>query len=262
MRIFLINLDRDADRLDYMNGELAKRGFSAERIPAVYGLDMPQRLKPFFLDEQAEIDSAMNRGEVGCYASHLEIMHRIVEDGIDEPVCVMEDDLEFHDGFAAMAENHTKLPGDWEIVRLSNPPKAAVKPIAFLSDGLQVVKYWRVPNNTGCYLINRSGAEKFLSYRTLRKRPVDEDLRRPWEHGLKTYGLLPAPVTSNIFDSTLTAIGGDRSLPGRKRFKDAGGSPFSAWTYRISEFGLTTSLIAPIKTMLGRRRKGQVPFLK
>ena len=261
MRIFLINLDRDADRLDYMTAELARRGFTAERIPAVYGLDMPETLKSYFLDASGGIDSAMNRGEVGCYASHLKIMQRIVEDGIEEPVCVMEDDLEFHDAFAVMADALDRLPEDWEIVRLSNPPKAAVKTVSELADGLRVVKYWRVPNNTGCYLINRAGAEKFLTYRALRKRPVDEDLRRPWEHGLKTYGLVPPPVTSNIFDSSLAEIGGDRSLPARKRFKDAGGSSLSAWSYRLAEFGVVNCLIAPIKTILGRRRKGTVSFL-
>ena len=254
MRFFLINLDRDQDRLDYMMGEMTALGLEVERISACYGLDIPVALKPYFLDAAGNIASAMNKGEVGCYASHLAIMHRIIEENINEPVCVLEDDLEFHDTFAQMCTTLEKLPDDWDIVRLSNPSKSAFQTVADLSDRLKLVKYWRVPNNTGCYLISRRGAEKFLAYAQLRKRAVDEDLRRPWEHGLATYGLLPPPVTSNIFDSSLASIGGERSMPGRKRFKDAGGSFSKEWAYRIQQFGLLGSIKAMVQTRFRKNR--------
>lgn len=253
MRFFIINLERDKDRLEYMQAELQQLGFVAERFPAVFGLDMPEALKPFFLNDDGTIISAMNKGEVGCYASHLAVMERIIKENIDEPVCVMEDDLRFEPGFPHLPQLMDELPQDWEILRLSNPTKADCQLEKTLGDGSKLVSYWRVPNNTGAYIINKAGAQKFLSCRKERMRPVDEDLRRPWEHGLKTYGILPSPVTSNIFDSSISAIGGSRERPGRKRFSNARSSLWQEWRYRLKQFGVFGCLRSIFNTLLFKK---------
>ncbi|WP_171022000.1 glycosyltransferase family 25 protein [Cohaesibacter sp. CAU 1516] len=255
MRFFLINLDRDNDRFIYMQEALKPYGITPERVPACLGLAMDECLKPFFLDDAGEIASAMSKGEIGCYASHLTILKRIVDEDIKEPVLVMEDDLRFEANFRPLMAAIDTLPEDWEIVRLSNPAKAHFKTVSNLPGAAgEIVLYWRVPNNTGAYVINQSGARKFLGYQTRRMRPVDEDLRRPWEHGLTTYGVLPAPITSNIFDSTIDAIGGDRSLPARKRFADAGNHYGQEWRYRVRTFGLFGCLKAMLATLLFKAR--------
>lgn len=254
MRFFLINLDRDRDRFDYMTGALKPFGIVPERIPACLGLTMDEELKPYFLSEQEDILSAMNKGEVGCYASHLTILKRIIEEDIQEPVLVMEDDLRFESTFADLLKAFDALPEDWEIVRLSSPAKAYCKVIKHLpASAGDLVQYWRVPNNTGAYLINQAGARKFLSYQTRRMRPVDEDLRRPWEHGLKTYGLLPTPITSNIFDSTIDALGSSREAPGRQRFKDADNRHGDEWRYRLATFGFFGCLKAVFATLFFKK---------
>lgn len=254
MRFLVINLDRDADRLDYMAGELAKCGFTLERIPAFLGTAIPEDLKPYFLNQRGEIDSAMNKGEIGCYASHLYAMQQILAQENDEPVCIMEDDLSFADNFVHLPELVADLPSDWEFLRVSNPAKSYYDVIRKWQGIGALVRYWRVPNTAGAYVMNKQGARKFLSYQILRKRPIDEDMRRPWEHQLETYGILPSPTTNNIFDSSIDAIGGDRSVPARKRFKDATNYPIAEWRYRLRLFGFWGCLKAIFATLLLKKR--------
>lgn len=255
MLIYLVNLDRDHDRRTYMADQLDARGLEFERVSATLGLAMPDDIKPYFLKKDGRsIDSAMNAGEVGCYSTHLRICQKLIAQDEADYAFVMEDDLEFHPNFMQLLSSLDDLPEDWDIIRLSNPSKSAFITEKDLGKAGQLVRYWRVPNNTGCYLISKRGAKTFLQYQLVRKRAVDEDLRRPWEHGLKTYGILPPPVTSNIFDSSLEQVGGDRSLPGRKRFTDAPENPVREWTYRVREFGLLGCLTAIITTRLFKKK--------
>jgi glycosyl transferase, family 25 len=215
--VFLINLDRDAERLARMAEQLAAAALSFVRVPAVIGAAVPEHLCGYLLTASGEIASKLKRGEVGCYASHLLIHSRISTEEAAQPVLVLEDDLRFASDLAdVVAKVIEMLPADWDIVRLSNPPKSAYVPVAQLGGARELVRYSKIPNNTGAYLINPRGAAKFLAGPKPRMRAIDEDLRRPWNFGLKTYGVLPPPIVSNIFDSSIDAME-DRGLRPRAK---------------------------------------------
>ena len=102
MRVFVINLDKNTDRLALMNQGLHCNGVIYERFPAIYGKDLPV----------AEKDAAVNRfawwctqgypirdGQIGCALSHSAIYRKMVEEDI--PVaCVLEDDVVFDHRFS------------------------------------------------------------------------------------------------------------------------------------------------------------------
>jgi glycosyl transferase, family 25 len=211
--IFLINLDRDADRLTLMDEALSRLGLTFERVPAILGVDMPAWLKPWFLDASGAIASTLKRGEVGCYASHLVVARRMAERGI--PVAlVFEDDLELPaDLVELVTAMLAEAPKGWDIIRLSNPPKAAYLPRGTLPGGREFALYSRVPNNTGASLLSLAGARKLLRP-GLRDLQIDEHLRRPWDLGLETYGVVPAPIRSNIFDTSTIEAMDARGLAG------------------------------------------------
>jgi glycosyl transferase, family 25 len=206
----LINLDRDPDRHAHMAAEFARVGLSYARIPAVLGLAMPAWAEPYFLTPGGKIASNLKAGEVGCYASHLVAARYLLDSGRTSAL-ICEDDLTLPADLAPLLEAALEnLPRDWDILRLSNPPKAAYRALAPLPGGRDLVVYSRVPNNTGCHLLSRRGAEKLLAP-GLRTLQIDEHLRRPWRLGMETYGIAPAPLISNIFDSTIDAME-DRGL--------------------------------------------------
>lgn len=250
MRVFLINLDRDTDRLAHMDAQLKAHGIAYERFAACRGGALPETLRRHF-ELPASKTQVLTVGEIGCYASHLSVMQRIADSG--EPGVAMEDDLQIGVTLQRLFEQIDRLPDDWDIVRLSNPAKSSATPVVHIPDVGDVVRYWRIPNNAGAYLISPAGARKFLAYAGHHNRAIDENLRRPWEHGLNTYGVLPPPVTANVLPTS--SIGGAREAPGRQRFRAAPRHPWGELVWRIRTFGLSGCVRLWLASKLRRSRQ-------
>ena len=133
-------------------------------------------------------------------------MQRIATGELGRVVLMLEDDLRVSTNLIEIIrESLAQLPKDWDILRLSNPPKRSVKIMSTLSDGRNLIQYSKIPNSTGAFLITIEGARKLLKP-TPRFRPVDEDMRRPWRYGLKEYGIVPAPVQPDILEESSIEI--------------------------------------------------------
>ncbi|TYO89683.1 glycosyltransferase family 25 protein [Oceanicella actignis] len=234
---WLINLDRDSGRLTHMRAELAAAGIAWRRFAALTPDAIPPALRPAFFDEAGAPHAPLRPGEIACYASHLSVMALIAESG--RPGLVMEDDLRLAPGFAELARLLAAAPADWGFLRLSNAPKSACREVA--RDGaLALVECWRVPNNAGAYLVNPAAARRFIAAYPRRLRPIDEDMRRVWEHGCVSYVALPRLAELNIFESSIDAAGARGDAPARRRFEAArrrlGGEP--AWRWQLRRWGL------------------------
>lgn len=212
--VYLINLDKDTERLQLMTAQLDSLGLSFERVPAILGTDMPDWLRPYFLREDGSIASELRIGEVGCYASHLQVLLRIAYS--HRPALVLEDDLRIQEDFPEILEAVESLPAGWDIIRLSNNLKRGYLPVSALSQRYQTVKFHRVPPSTGAYLITPKGAHKFLAWKGARRLPIDQDLRRVWDCRLATYGIYPQPIQPDVCQSSIMAMGG-RGTVARKR---------------------------------------------
>jgi len=207
-RIFFINRDCDENRRQAFERELAKANVTAERIPAVNGLAVPDDLRPYFFSGSA-LHGGLRPGEVGCYASHLKAMQMVAARDLSFAV-VLEDDAVLPPDFeAAVAEVLAALPASWDIVLLYGTPTRAFKTIANLSGQHgKLVRYSRVPSGAVAYLINSRGARKFLTPRKV-DWPIDTDFRRPWVFNLEIFGALPQIVShSGELTSAILELGG------------------------------------------------------
>lgn len=204
----LINLDRDSARLAHMQAELHRLGLAFERFPAVYGLAVPEGLRHHFFDAAGAPGPGLKPGEIGVYASHLSLYHQLLARDDLDALLIMEDDLAFAADFPDVLALLAGFEKPFDLIRLSNPAKAPYKVETALCDGRSLVTYLRVPNNLGCTLVSKAGAAKITAFSGQRGFAIDEDLRRPWERGLEIFGVLPAPVRANIFEtSSIDAIG-------------------------------------------------------
>jgi glycosyl transferase family 25 len=92
MKVYLINLDKDIERLSAAKAQFKRLGITYERISAVYGKDL----------NLTERDNAVNKfrwwcavgrpvriGEIGCALSHYSIYKQMR----DVPFCILEDDV-------------------------------------------------------------------------------------------------------------------------------------------------------------------------
>lgn len=209
--VYVINLDRDAGRLEFMRRQIDAAGLEFTRFPAVLGTAVPAELAPWFRNPDGTAVAWLKPGEIGVYASHIGI-HRLLLDTDLDAALVFEDDVRLSPDLSTFLATVDTLPRNWDIVRLSNPSKAAFAVFAQLAPGLDLVGYARVPNNLGCYLISRSGAAKTTRFRGVRTWAIDEDMRRPWDWDLMTYGVLPAPTEANVLDTSSIDSLGARTL--------------------------------------------------
>ncbi|MBN2224365.1 MAG: glycosyltransferase family 25 protein [Deltaproteobacteria bacterium] len=204
--IFVINLDRDPERLDYMRREFARVGLSFERLPGIYGTDLPLALQSYFCDSEGTVISPLRVGEIGCYASHLTAWNYIVDRDLTSGALVCEDDIKLPDAMPRLLERLiAQAPPGWDIIRLSSYTKKSISPVARLCGGYRLVRYWKISVLAGAYLISRSGAEKMLRP-GLRTNPIDVDISRPWLFGIDSYGVVPTPISQNTEQSTIDTM--------------------------------------------------------
>lgn len=244
---FVINLDRSKDRLAAMAEQFSRAGMAFERIPAVDGNKLPESVRPYFCDRTGKIVSSLRPGEMGCYASHIVAWQRMAGGEYGPAVLVCEDDIRLPDDFPdLLAEIIAKAPVAWDLIRLSSISKRAVVQIAKLSGGYRLVRYSRQPTLSGASLISASGARKLLAP-MLRHRAVDQDLRRPWQFGVISYGVEPRPV-EQLFDQSIIDTSGGRA----GRTLEPADTVQRAW-YALRTLGLRQWIRCAAWNILGRR---------
>ena len=118
--IFVINLDRSPERLALMQAQAGALGLSFERVPGVDGTKaLPAWVITQFLSELGQEPTALSRGEVGCYASHLRVMSKIIDHRLEAAI-VLEDDALLDESFARNAERAIRAaPEGWDCIHLS-----------------------------------------------------------------------------------------------------------------------------------------------
>jgi glycosyl transferase, family 25 len=198
---FVINLDRSTARLERITKQFALAGLRFNRFPAIDGCNIPQEFQTYFQG------CNLLPGEIGCYASHLALWHLVAER--DQPALICEDDVLLPDDLGALLDDLlAALPNGWDVVRLSSVAKRGIVPIdGRLTGSRSLVQYSREPTNAGATLVSPGGARKLIEPRAIR-RPVDQDLRCPWDFGLRTYGVVPRPIREVPGgDSIIGAIG-------------------------------------------------------
>ncbi len=192
-----------------MERELFAARMPAERVAAVEGMSVPPELADYFRVKQDGAPS-LSPGEVGCYASHLKVARRVLDEGLDYAL-VLEDDAILPVTLRGdLDEILSSVPHGWDIVHLSNNPTRAFRPLKEMRGHRKIVSYSRVPAGAIGYLISSRGAEKLLAPRVC-TWPIDTDFRQPWEFGLSIYGVVPKLIAHNDALKSVLLEYGERS---------------------------------------------------
>jgi glycosyl transferase, family 25 len=200
--VFIINLDRSPERLSFIHEQAGQLGLQVERFPAIDGkMSLPAWLAPQF----ASADR-LTSGEIGCYASHLSLYRKLLDDKIEAAV-VLEDDAQLPDDFAKIVAEAVKAaPKGWDIIHLCS--NFGVRQIYHRLAPLpgtkrHLVRHHRLPIRMTGYVISTRGCKRMLAI-SPRVRPIDLELHRAYLHGLDLYGVAPTPVSNNArFISTI-----------------------------------------------------------
>ncbi|CAN1725077.1 glycosyl transferase, family 25 [Hyphomicrobium sp. 1Nfss2.1] len=207
---FFINRDCDEDRRGSVCAHLSGANMTAERIPGVEGLNVPGQFREFFFEGPA-LHSKLKPGEVGCYASHLVAMQRMLDQDLEYALILEDDAILPTDAAEIVRGVIASMPKGWDLVHLCKDSNRAVKIISALDGDRKLVRYSRVPETTTGYLVSRSGARKFLKPMK-RYWPIDTDFRQPWRFGLDIYGVTPCFIKPEGFASAIHLMGNHSRL--------------------------------------------------
>ncbi|MCR5225347.1 MAG: glycosyltransferase family 25 protein [Alphaproteobacteria bacterium] len=187
---YLINMDKAIERLNIVLPAIEKLGFPVQRIAAVDGRSLGDRLD--FVDKETYKDYFKmypELGTIGCSLSHEKALREFLKSE-NEFAIIFEDDVEFDaDKLRDAVENviyHKEL---WDVIGLElihhgMPIKVAKDFVGYLTN----VK------DAGCYLLNRYAARQYLQKFYPIKMPFDHYYTATWEFDIKFFGIEPRIV--------------------------------------------------------------------
>lgn len=225
MKTFVVNLDREKEKLQTVAKRLAKVGVPFERFPAVYGKALSIEEKraaknPFRI--WCAIGRPLQDGELGCALSHLGVYRRMLSDGL-KSVCVLEDDVVFDE----------RLPRQLE--RVENFLQTDIPRVVLLSDRTHFAcTEWKIlPSRhdfgTFAYAINLAAAKAILK--------ANYPIQRPCDHWRKWV----ACGKIELYHAYPTACDYDHSV-------ESG----TADPHRVANYPVLKFIVHKVKRLLGR----------
>ena len=195
MRVYVINLESSVERRVRLGQRLAALGVNHEFFRAVDGRTGSAAFESCDLTQyQLNTGRTPSDGEVGCYASHLRLWQRCV--ATNEPLVVMEDDAEPQPAFGEALEIARGLIARYGFLRFEydGPGQPArTRPVEAV--GAFTAHYFvKYPYGAMCYALSPAVARAFVAASRELRAPVDQFIKRCWEHGQPLYGLLPYTV--------------------------------------------------------------------
>lgn len=227
MKVFLINLDKDKDRLEAANAQLNRLGVAYERLPAIYAATMTQAERNESVSRfrwWCAVGRKPTNGEIGCALSHQAIYRRMIKENIPM-ACVLEDDVVLDDRFANVLAKVEKL--DFGIcpvvVLLSNHADWENKP----GDGVRGFRtpegedqfylkrtYWEMFAEG--YVVTLAGAKALLRANAPLITACDQWMRWAERGWIELYHAFPTVCCQNKDDFSTN------TLPGMKLVRDMG----------------------------------------
>lgn len=224
--VYLINLDRSPDRLDFMRGQFGAAGVSFTRLPAADGRD-PEVLR----HSRRSRLSQLSPGEIGCFESHIRAWEMLLASNAAAAI-VTEDDIIVSNDFLKVAEAAAREV-DFDVIKLdffSNAVRVEDKSYAE-PVGRKVFRYLGGDWCTGAYLVSRSGAARLLRGVDGYLRPVDHymyDTTSKIVYSARIFSVVPAVAVQTVAN----AVG---TVPFSSNIKDGTGPERTAWVGRFAQ---------------------------
>ncbi|WP_019955424.1 glycosyltransferase family 25 protein [Yoonia vestfoldensis] len=204
--IWLINLDRDTDRLAGMQRQLDAMGLEYTRFPAIYGKDRADELMTR-VDATAfarNMGQAVAHGQIGCYASHVAVWELLVQSPYKVGL-ILEDDVVFHDDFLDSLDLALAGAAQWDTLRFNCI--RAKWPVSQGRLGKYSLNAYVGPfTGNATYLIKRDIAAKLAPTFWPQTRAHDHEMNRFFHHDYRQFGL--EPFSSHVDDGGVSTITG------------------------------------------------------
>ncbi|HEG8480879.1 TPA: glycosyltransferase family 25 protein [Campylobacter jejuni] len=191
MKVFIINLERSLDRKEHIQKQIQKlfeKNLSLKnKLEFIFfkAIDAKNKEHLEFKDHfpwwgSWVLGRELSDGEKACFASHYKLWQECVK--LDEPIIILEDDVEFSDEFLIMGQEYIDelLKSKYEYIRLCY---LFDKRLYFLSEGGYYLSFEKLAGTQG-YVLQVSAAVKFLKYAKNWIYAVDDYMDMFYKHNV------------------------------------------------------------------------------
>lgn len=195
LQVYLINLDRAAERRQRMESRLTALNLPFQRITAIDGATLEFPHPDFSARSYRYLHGRkVIPAEVGCYLSHVECARKLLA-GDASHALILEDDLAFPADFHSILDQALAHADDWDILRLSSMSKGPKFGYRRLACGRDLAVALTREKGAGAYIINRKAAKWIC--RKLMPMRLAYDIAFDLEYlgGLKACFIDPVPVS-------------------------------------------------------------------
>lgn len=194
MKTFIINLEQAHTRREHMARVMSPTKIDFEFFPAVTPADEPLRYFTGLDNWTFLLETGRNSprdGEIACYASHLLLWKKCV--ALNEPITILEDDADPTADLARVYPALRPLVLQYGFIRLDPPMSQPnyfsrsisgdATPVSILQTALlRLLHPTYVGLGTAAYTISPAAAAGLIRASTKLHCPVDNFLRRTWQH--------------------------------------------------------------------------------
>ncbi|HMF52604.1 MAG TPA: glycosyltransferase family 25 protein [Candidatus Saccharimonadales bacterium] len=144
----------------------------------------------------------LSKSEIGCAASHIDIIAEMAKSQDEKWILVVEDDVVLDPGFDYRALVDICKIGGIGYLRLHARHLARSRHVMWLGQR-ELVRFKKAPMGTQAYLISSSKARSFVNQVKTIDRPIDWEMDRFWANGLHNYALFPFPCLELVLTSSI-----------------------------------------------------------
>ena len=187
MKVFVINLDKDKDRMASVDAQLRKLGVDYERVSGVHAKEMPIEERNRAVNRfrwWCAIGRPIVPAEIGCALSHYNI-YRSMKNG--EVFCILEDDVMLTDDFPI------RLKEIESFVDVRKPQVIMLSSHNRPQSGTGIVRS-RSAMCTDAYVITQSAAKALIKANLPMQVPCDHWWRWESKGLIELYHALPISV--------------------------------------------------------------------
>jgi len=195
LQIYCINLDSNKDRWQKIQNYINKNNIAITRFPAFNGksLNKQELINKNILDP----NSNMGPGQIGCFYSHLNVMHIIKNQDKDYGL-ILEDDVILPDNLLNIIDDLglSYFPDDFDIIFLGGCNIKGKK----YNEKLIIPTDNYDSYNLCCHamLFKKSNINKVIDILTPMNEPIDNQLRNHFDNGkLKVFYVNPNIINQN-----------------------------------------------------------------
>lgn len=197
--IYVVSLDREIERRKNIEFEL--RDVNYTLFSAVDGKNLTDVQSKMMNDYI--MPETLNRGQIGCFLSHLSLWKNIVDKNIPHTL-ILEDDILVNGPINLLLPKLCKVEG-YDILYLGHyfePSKGDL--VGYV--GKYAIHNSTQPYCTHAYIITNEGAKKMIEYMNKNKSnmPIDNLMIKLYHEGkIKSMSIYPTIVDQNGSESTI-----------------------------------------------------------